>query len=261
VKFTLQKVAVLSGATALIVAGAVGTAWAGESEPAGEPAAACEVPADVLDLSSWKLTLPIGEEGSPTEIKQPDLATYKEDTLFAPTDDCAGVRFRSPVNGVTTGNSSYPRSELREMTPDGSDEAEWSTSEGTHTMEVKTTVTHLPNDKQHLVVAQIHGGDDDLTVFRLEGTSLYVTNGDDSNFHLVTDAYELNTPMDLKFVAGEGKVDAYYNGELAVSIEADSSTNYFKAGAYTQANCENSDPCEDSNYGEAVISALKITHE
>ena len=260
-KFTLQKIAVLAGATALIAAGAVSTAWASDAESGGEPAAACEYPADVLDLSAWKLTLPIGDDEEPTEITQPDLATYKEDTLFTPTDDCKSVRFRSPVNGVTTGGSSYPRAELREMSEDGSEEAAWSLSEGTHTMEVTTAVTHLPADKPHVVVAQIHGGDDDLTVFRLQDSTLYVTNGDDATFHEVTDSYELGTPMDLKFVAGDGKVDAYYNGELVTTIEGDSSENYFKAGAYTQANCENSEPCEDSNYGEAVISALSVTHD
>jgi hypothetical protein len=33
----------------------------------------CEVPADVLDLSNWYVGLPIGDEESPTNVKQPQL--------------------------------------------------------------------------------------------------------------------------------------------------------------------------------------------
>lgn len=221
----------------------------------------CTYPAEVLDLEGWKLTLPVGDDEDPTEITQPELATFTDDTHFTPTDDCTGVRFRAPVDGTTTGGSSYPRAELREMTADGSDETEWSTSEGTHTMVVQTTVTHLPADKPEIVVAQIHGGDDDLTVFRLEEDKLYVTRGDDSNFHLVDDSYELGTPIEAKFVASDGEIKAYYNGELAVTQEVDSDTAYFKAGAYTQANCDNSEPCDESNYGEAVITDITVTHD
>lgn len=223
--------------------------------------AECEYPAEVLDLAGWKLTLPVGEDEEPTEVTQPDLATFTDKDHFAPTEDCTGVRFKAPVDGTTTGGSSYPRSELREMNADGTDEAEWSTSEGTHTMVVKTAITALPNDKQEFVAAQIHGGDDDLTVFRLEGTKLYVTSGDDSNFHLVTEDYELGTPFEAKFVAEGGEVKAYFDGELAVTQEIDSDTAYFKAGAYTQANCENSEPCDGSNFGEAVITDVTVTHE
>lgn len=221
----------------------------------------CTYPAQVLDLQGWKLTLPVGEDEEPTEITQPELAEFTDDTHFAPTEDCTGVRFRAPVDGVTTGGSSYPRSELREMTADGSDEAEWSTSEGTHTLTVTTAVTALPKEKDEFVAAQIHGGDDDLTVFRLEGEKLYVTSPEDSNFELADDGYELGTPFEAKFVAADGQIKAYYNGELVTTQDIDSDTAYFKAGAYTQANCGNSDPCDETNYGEAVITGLSVTHE
>lgn len=221
----------------------------------------CTYPAQVLDLEGWKMTLPVGEDEDPTEITQPELAEFELDPWFTPLADCSGVQFRSPVDGVTTGGSSYPRAELREMTADGSDEAEWSTSEGTHTMTVKTAVTALPKEKDEFVAAQIHGGDDDLTVFRLEGEKLYVTSPDDSNHELADENYELGTPFAAKFVASGGEIKAYYNGELVTTQEIDSDTAYFKAGAYTQANCDNSDPCDESNFGEAVITDLTVTHE
>ncbi|MGW0711381.1 polysaccharide lyase family 7 protein [Streptomyces sp. NPDC002643] len=222
--------------------------------------ARCSYPADVLDLSDWKLTLPTGEDEDPAEIRQPELDTFSSSPWFRVAGGCDAVRFRAAVNGVTTGGSSYPRAELREMTDGGEDEAEWSTSDGTHTLEVTEAFMALPEDKPHVVGAQVHGGDDDVTVFRLEGSSLYITEGDDRHHHLVTDEYELGTYFDAKFVAEDGEIDVYYNGRLETTISHDGDTNYFKAGAYTQANCDNSDPCDDDNFGEVRISDLKVTH-
>lgn len=224
----------------------------------GAAVQACDHPAQVLDLSSWKIQLPIGEAESPDEVQQPALATYKVDPWFTPTPQCDGVVFRSAVNGVTTGGSNYPRSELREMNPGGGDEASWAANEGTHVMTIDQTVTHLPNDKQHMVVGQIHGGDDDVSVFRVEGTSLYVTNGDDPHYQLVTDNFQLNTRFQVRFVVANGTINAYYNGEPAATLDASFTTGYFKAGAYTQANCENSSPCDESNYGEVIIHDVSL---
>ncbi|HEX2133904.1 MAG TPA: polysaccharide lyase family 7 protein [Actinophytocola sp.] len=225
-----------------------------------DPGGDCEYPADVLDLTGWKVQLPIGDEEDPDEVTQPDLGTYAVDPWFRATEACDGIQFRSAVNGVTTGGSSYPRSELREMTADGSDETEWSSNDGTHTMVIRQAITDVPNDKPDVVAGQIHGGDDDVSVFRLEGSNLYVTKGDTSDHHLITDDYELGTVFEAKFVVSDGEIRAYYNGELETTIEADFDTGYFKAGAYTQANCDRSDPCDDSNYGQVIIHDIEVTH-
>jgi hypothetical protein len=228
---------------------------------AGDPPGGdCEYPADVLDLTGWKVQLPIGGEEDPDEVTQPDLATYAVDPWFRATDACDGVQFRSAVNGVTTGGSNYPRSELREMTADGSDEAGWSADSGTHTMVIRQAVTALPEVKPHVVAGQIHDGSDDVSVFRLEGSNLYVTDQDTSHHKLVTDDYVLGTPFEAKFVVSDGTVKAYYNGVLQTTVSADFSGGYFKAGAYTQANCGNSDPCAASNFGQVVIYDIAVTH-
>lgn len=217
-----------------------------------------DVPAEVLDLTNWKVTLPIGSDEKPTEIKQPQLASYSHDPYFKVVD--GAVQFRAPVNGVTTSGSSYPRAELREMTDNGTKNAAWSSTSGTHTMIVKEAFIKLPADKPHVVGAQIHGGDDDVTVFRLEGSKLYITNGDDSNYKLVTSSYVLGTPFEAKFEVSGGKIRAYYNGVLQTTLTQSLSGAYFKAGAYTQANCEKSSPCSTSNYGEVRIYDLKVQH-
>jgi hypothetical protein len=223
--------------------------------------AQCQYPGDILDLNNWYLGLPTGADEDPTDIHQPELNTFSEEPWFQVNEDCTAVIFRSAVDGVTTEGSDYPRSELREMTDGGQEEAAWSADDGTHVMVVREAIVAVPNDKPHVVSAQVHGGDDDLTVFRLEGSSLYITNGDDSNHHLVTDNYQLGTEFEAKFVAHDGVIDAYYNGELQTTIEAEGDGNYFKAGAYTQANCENSSPCDSGNFGEVHISSLELSDD
>jgi hypothetical protein len=221
-------------------------------------------PSQILNLTNWKITLPIGSSGSPTEIKQPALATYKIDPYFIVAQ--GGVQFRAPVNGTTTSGSSNPRSELREMTSNGIANASWSSTSGTHTMTIDQMVTHLPNDTNHdgrgIVVGQIHDANDDVSVFRLEGTTLWITDGNTTHGHAVDTNLPLGKRFTVKFEVSAGKIKYYYNGQLLPYTQSKSfSGAYFKAGAYTQANCGNSSPCSASNYGEAILYNVTVTHQ
>jgi hypothetical protein len=86
------------------------------------------LPSQVLDLTNWKVTLPVDSKGAsgsscdPAEITQPALAGFT-DQWFKVTPDGNAVVFRANIEGCTTSGSSYPRSELREMTSNGSTEA------------------------------------------------------------------------------------------------------------------------------------------
>jgi hypothetical protein len=238
--------------------------WTSITETAirgADGASACEYPADVLDLTNWYIGLPIGEEEKPTNVEQPELATFAVDPWFVATEDCTAVQFRAAVNGVTTSGSMNPRSELREMTNGGETKASWSSTEGEHTMVVDQAITAVPQVRPYVVAGQIHDAEDDVTVFRLEGKKLYVTNGDTTRYHLVTDNYVLGTRFEAKFVVADGRIKVYYNGTLETTIEKDFTGGYFKAGAYTQAHCGNSSPCADSNYGQVEIYDLEVTHE
>ncbi|SOD62261.1 Alginate lyase [Streptomyces zhaozhouensis] len=253
----------LAALTALVAAPvAATTVWAadGASPAARGVDGDAELPSDVLDLDDWKVTLPIGDDEDPTEIFQPELDGFSHDPYFEVTPSGEAVRFRAPVDGVTTGGSSYPRSELREMEPGGEDETEWSSTSGTHIMTVREAFTHLPEERPWVVGAQIHGGDDDVTVVRLEDDELWITEGDTRHHHLLTDEYELGTVFEITYVVSDGEIEVHYNGELATTLDHSDSTNYFKAGAYTQANCQNSSPCDEDNYGEVEIHELTVEH-
>ena len=41
------------------------------------------LPSQVLNLTNWKITLPLGPSASPTEIKQPTLATFVDSYFYA----------------------------------------------------------------------------------------------------------------------------------------------------------------------------------
>ncbi len=220
-----------------------------------------QYPAQALNLTNWKETLPIGEPKKPLEIKQPQLATYKLDPWFSVVP--GGVRFRAPVNGVTTSGSGYPRSELREMVKNGSENASWSSTTGTHTMKVVESITAVPQTKKHVVAGQIHDGSSDVIVIRLELPKLYV-NVDGKNDFVLDDNYSLGKKFSFSFVVSDGNTDVFYNNSSkpVYSLNKSYSGAYFKAGAYTQSNCstESAGKCIDSNFGEVVIYELSVTH-
>jgi hypothetical protein len=224
----------------------------------------CGLPAQVLDLTNWKVTLPVASPDNakaPQEITQPTLAGFNQAPWFRVSPTCDAVLFRAPVNGTTTSGSKYPRSELREMTDNGSEVAGWSATAGTHWLTVTEAFVRLPSGKPELVGAQIHDADDDISVFRLEGTRLWITDGDNPHSKLITDHYALGTRFDAGFEVSDGQVRAFYNGALQTTLKHRFRGAYFKAGAYTQANCTNSAPCSADNYGETMIYALSVFHQ
>ena len=144
------------------------------------------------------------------------------------------------------------------MENNGKDEIGWSTTSGTHTMEITQKITHLPDEKDHVVVGQIHDEGDDVIVFRLEGSKLFIDeNGDDGP--VLTSNYELGTVFTVKFVAENGGVKCYYNGDYIYTYDVDASGCYFKAGMYTQSNTSKGDDADA--YGECVIYDVTVTHE
>jgi hypothetical protein len=112
-------------------------------------------PGGNFDLSLWELQEPVGSPGAPTTIAPAQLTGPNgfQDTYFFTDPTDGSMSFWDPENGVTTANSSYPRSELREMTAAGA-EANWM-STGTHTLSATLKATMIPD---HVAVGQIHLG-------------------------------------------------------------------------------------------------------
>ncbi|OLT03179.1 hypothetical protein BJF90_26925 [Pseudonocardia sp. CNS-004] len=225
-----------------------------EAEPPRAQGAATK-PGDLLDLANWYLTLPIGPEGDPDSIDQPELLDYRSD-WFDLTPDGTGVVFRAPAGGVTTKNSKYARSELREMR--GEEKAAWSNTEGVHTLESRQAITKVPPVRPEVSATQIHDGGDDVMQIRLEGSTLVAQYADGAEQVVIDPAYRLGTPYDLRIVAADGRITVFYNGEQRAEIERSGSSWYFKVGAYTQSNPERGD--HPDALAEVVVYSLRIEH-
>ena len=234
----------------------------------GRAGAAAVVPANVLDLTNWKITLPIAATGSSTamEIKQPQLATYSIDPYFVANPGGAGVQFRAPVGGATTSGSSYPRSELREMTTSGTQNASWSTSSGKHTMTVTASATHLPAVKSQVVTAQIHDASNDVIEVVADGLrvnapgsySICLRYNGATQSPCMDLYYKSGTAYTVRFNASGGHIKVLYNGVQKYDFKDNRSGCYFKAGAYTQSNPSKGDAPTD--YGNVIIYGLQVTH-
>jgi hypothetical protein len=113
-------------------------------------------PGGNFNLSIWSLQLPIGSAGDPETIAPSQLegSSGFQDSYFYTNSSDGGMEFWDPENGVTTANSSYPRSELREMTSGGQD-ANWFPSGTSNTLSATLKVVKVPD---HVCVGQIHLG-------------------------------------------------------------------------------------------------------
>ena len=216
-----------------------------------------KVPSKVLNLKNWKITLPVNKSGSkkPVEISQPELAEFSHEKHFF-VHKKGGVVFRAHCTSVTTKNSKYPRSELREM--NGPKRASWDTDKGTHTMEIVQAVTALPKVKKHIVCAQIHDEEDDLIMIRLEDKKLFVESKG-RKIRTLNYNYELNTIFSVKISVQNDIIKVYYNDLLKMEKEMPAKGCYFKAGCYTQSNSDKGDGPD--SFGEVIIYDLKVSHE
>ena len=114
-----------------------------------------------IELSTWKVTLPVG---NPTEIHPPEILDYSKNDLlkdFMYNDSTDGsLVFYTYPGGATTTNSSYPRTELRELMDGGNGTVNWTFAEGGR-MKGTLSVPEISNDASgnphRTIIMQIHG--------------------------------------------------------------------------------------------------------
>lgn len=224
-------------------------------------------PLDLLG-ACWNVTLPTGKAGAPDTIKLPALMTYTGD-YFRLNDAGNGVVFTAPTNGVTTKNSKHPRSELRELLANG-ELAAWS-SKGRHSLEIEQSIDALPIGSKPIVVAgQIHDAGDDVTVFRVEGSTvdrnkaaLWITDGDSSHGFKVTDSYRIGERFRCGFIVEDDIIRYTYNGKMLDYTQTKKLTGcYFKAGSYCQSG-GNTTPLPDgrADFAQVTIYNVRVCHD
>ncbi|NOU59727.1 polysaccharide lyase family 7 protein [Marinifilum caeruleilacunae] len=114
-----------------------------------------------IDLSNWKVTLPIG---NPSEVLPPEILNYANNESLKPfmyNDSIEGALVFYTYPEASTANSSYSRTELRElMNPEDKGKTNWTFAQGGY---MKGTlamggISKDENDKYHrVIIMQIHG--------------------------------------------------------------------------------------------------------
>lgn len=114
-----------------------------------------------IDLSHWKVTLPVG---NPTEVKPPEILDYATNETLLPfmyNDSTDGsLVFYTYPGDATTANSSYSRTELREQMEPGSNSVNWTFKQGGK-MRGTLAMEDISKDEEgkfyRTIIMQIHG--------------------------------------------------------------------------------------------------------
>jgi hypothetical protein len=222
-------------------------------------------PGGNFNLAIWQLQLPVGSPGSPTTIQPAQLkgaSGYSNPSYFWTDKNDGSMTFWAPEKGVTTPNSSYARSELREMNSDGSS-ANW-TLAGNHSLSAELRVVSVTKS---VCIGQVHlgsGGSSTKPLLEL----YYHSNGD---IYLATENspdgnqtphYITNVAVGTHFtyvinVTGN-KINLTLNG-AKTSYSIPSSFNaykqYFKAGSYNQSSSDST-----TNGAKVKFYSLTVSH-
>jgi hypothetical protein len=118
-----------------------------------------------IDLSHWKVTLPVTkEDGKPYEIDPPEILDFAKNEIAKPymyIDSTKGaIVFHAMPTDSKTSNTKYTRSELREQMVPGNNNKNWTFADGAY-MKGKIEMEEVSKDangKYHrVIIMQIHG--------------------------------------------------------------------------------------------------------
>ncbi len=219
-------------------------------------------PGQNFDLSHWKLTLP--EPGAP-EISAASLSGGYTSQWFYTGPDGA-MTFWCPASSNSTANSSYARSELREMLNPSSSSSNW-TSFGTHVLQATCRVTQVPST-QKIIIGQIHAYNGDPLI-KLQWSSGKIEGlfkdapslGSDVKFTYFT-GLAIGTTITYEIKVADGVATVTVNGiGYSTNFLANNSawayeTFYFKAGAYVQDNVATN----SSEGGRVSFTSVTTSH-
>jgi hypothetical protein len=239
----MKRSKVMAGVGVTAVVGVLAVMSTGNAT-AADPGKA---PGGNFDLSIWQLQEPVGSPGSPTTIPSSRLqgANGYQDSYFYTDKRDGAMTFWAPEKGVTTPNSNYARSELREMNRSGS-AANWSLS-GSHKLSATLRVVSVT---KNVCVGQIHlgtGGSSTKPLVEL----YYRSSGD---IVLGTE----NSPSGGQTLHTGNTIDLTVNGSTThYSIPSSffSYKQYFKAGSYNQSSSDST-----TNGARVAFYGLNVSH-
>jgi len=147
-----------------------------------------------IDLNNWKVTLPIG---NPTEVLPPEILDYATNETLKPfmyNDSINGALVFYTYPGASTANSSYSRTELRELlNPEDRGTTNWTFDQGGN-MKGKLAMDDISKDSQgnyhRAIIMQIHG--------RLTNEQRDLIGEDDNNAPPMLKIYWVNGQVRVK---------------------------------------------------------------
>jgi len=240
-------------------------------------------PSGNFDLGNWKLTLPSGSEVMPSVLS----SGWTMSNVFYTHPISGGMVFRCPNLAGTTTNSSYSRTELREMLDPGagthSDANNWTPEEGGW-MKARLKVDRVSTTGDsgkvgRVIIGQIHGPDTEplrlyyrkkpteakgriyIASETMTGSTSYstdiVSNKDGGGIalgELFTYEIELQgTRLQVDILRNRGAIVDTYIKDIDPAYKGENL--YFKAGVYNQNNTGTS-----TDYVQATFYSLAHTH-
>ncbi|TSE09643.1 MULTISPECIES: polysaccharide lyase family 7 protein [Aquimarina] len=113
-----------------------------------------------IDLSHWKVTLPVGK---PDEVSPPEILDYANNDVlkkYMYNDSTSGALVFYAFPGSQTANTKYSRSELREQMVPGDNSVNWTFEQGGK-MRGRLKMGEISRDKNgkyhKTIIMQIHG--------------------------------------------------------------------------------------------------------
>jgi hypothetical protein len=240
-------------------------------------------PSGNFDLANWKLTLPSGSEVQPWVLS----SGWTQDKVFYTHPTSGGMVFRCPNIAGTTTNSSYSRTELREMLdPTASardDSNNWTTAIGGR-MKARLKVDRVSTTGEskkvgRVIIGQIHGEKHEpvrlyfhkkpteargriyIASESTSGSTFWstdiVSNKDGDGIALgELFTYQItlkDTRLQIDILRKRGTVVNTYIRNIDSGYRGENL--YFKAGVYNQNNTGTT-----SDYAQATFYSLTHTH-
>jgi hypothetical protein len=235
-------VVLLGGGLWIALAHSGGARSGSQTAAPATPASPPPLPPPGINLSGWKLSLPVANNDGDAASIEPAAFTAP---WMTPTPD-GGLMFWAPTSGATTKNSTHPRTELQSL-------HYFSAGTGVHVLTASMTLLQLPRDGRGVILGQIHGAGPISSIpyvmLRVENNKLRVIvkqvgKGKKLINYPLLDNVGLNSQLDYTITdLGNGSMtfSATYNGQTRqttapVPAKFLGRTVRFQAGDYQQAD-------------------------
>jgi hypothetical protein len=226
-----------------------------------------------VDLTSWIHQTPILDDDGEgvLAIDPEELVSYSSPYFYQNTTG-GTLEFKCPVDGATTLNTLYTRSELRESNEEG-DIITWDPHVGRHWLRARVAVRNSPmktnGRRASNIIGQMHGKagcSPPVKIYYYSSQKVRVQvkdDADDCSEYRTTPTlgkFDFNEFFEYEMIVDNGVFSVSINGGTpdVTELPANLNRTYFKAGTYcmcTASRCPNGDSCE------VAFQSIQYGHE